>query len=185
MRSARTWARSYCACCTSHVSALPPKTLNSLTAISGDMPRLPFTSSESVLRVTPRASAACVMVKPKGSIHSCNTTMPGWGGFFMGMDSCLRLVVIDIINVLRFLVKAENHSPVGAYRHRPEAFQCSLKQVQSEPWQVHMANRRGGVKGRQNIFQLSRVFRVHSAWIVQLKEPFQSLVAETFYHLEM
>src|ERR1051326_2509274 len=33
-------------------------------AISGDMPRFPFTSSESVLRVTPRA-AASVMVKPK------------------------------------------------------------------------------------------------------------------------
>jgi hypothetical protein len=49
------------------LSALPPKTLDSLTAISGDMPRLPFTSSESVVRVTP--SAAAVMVKPKGSMH--------------------------------------------------------------------------------------------------------------------
>jgi hypothetical protein len=29
--------------------------LESLTAISGDMPRFPFTSSESVLRVTPKS----------------------------------------------------------------------------------------------------------------------------------
>src|ERR1039457_3925444 len=33
IRSARTWARSYCACCTSQLSALPPKTFESLTAI--------------------------------------------------------------------------------------------------------------------------------------------------------
>src|SRR5713226_2261291 len=54
------------------------------------MPRFSFTSSESVLRVTPRASAACVMVKPEGSIHSCNTTRPGCGGFFMVMGGSFR-----------------------------------------------------------------------------------------------
>ena len=45
------------------------KTLESVTAISGDMPRFSFTSSESVVRVTPRAAAASVMLKPKGSMH--------------------------------------------------------------------------------------------------------------------
>ncbi len=59
------------------LSALPPKTFDSLTAISGDMPRCPFTSSERVLRVTPRAAAASVIVRPRGAIHSSNTTMPG------------------------------------------------------------------------------------------------------------
>jgi len=54
-------------------------------AISGDMPRFPFTSSESVFRVTPSASAACVMVNSKGSMHSCSTTVPGWGGFFIAI----------------------------------------------------------------------------------------------------
>ncbi len=77
MRSRRTCARSYWACCTSQPCPAPPKTLDSLTAISGDIPRFPLTSSESVLRLTPRASAASVMVKPKGSIHSFKTTRPG------------------------------------------------------------------------------------------------------------
>jgi hypothetical protein len=63
IRSARTCAGSYCACCTSQLSALPPKTLDSLTAISGEMPRFPFTGSDSVVRVTPRAAAASVMLK--------------------------------------------------------------------------------------------------------------------------
>jgi len=43
------------------------KTLDSRTAIYGDMPRLSFTSSDSVVRVTPRAAA--VMLNPKGSMH--------------------------------------------------------------------------------------------------------------------
>jgi hypothetical protein len=43
--------------------------LERLTATSRDIPRFPLTSSESVLRVTPRASAAPVMVKRKGSMH--------------------------------------------------------------------------------------------------------------------
>ena len=74
MRPRRTWARSYCACCSSQPSSVPPKTLDSLTAISGDMPRFPLTSSESVLRVTPRAAAASVMVKPDGWMHWRKTT---------------------------------------------------------------------------------------------------------------
>src|ERR1039458_130366 len=120
MRSARTWARSYCACCTSQLSALPPKTLYSLTAISGDMPRFPFTNSESVLRVTPRAAAACVMVKPEGSMHSCNTTRPGCGGFFMVMGWFLS-VVIDIIDLVRAAIEAEDHPPVGTDSYGPQA----------------------------------------------------------------
>jgi hypothetical protein len=39
------------------------------TAISGDMPRFSFTSSDSVVRVTPRAAEASVMLKPNGSMH--------------------------------------------------------------------------------------------------------------------
>ena len=64
IRSAWTWASSYCACCTSQLSALPPNTLDSLTAISGEIPRFSFPSSDNVVRVTPSAAAAAVMPKP-------------------------------------------------------------------------------------------------------------------------
>jgi len=50
----------------SQLWALPPKTFDKRTAISGEIPRFSFTSSESVVRVTPSAAAASVMVKPKG-----------------------------------------------------------------------------------------------------------------------
>src|SRR5260370_15677030 len=97
------------------------------------MPRLPFTSSESVLRVTPRAAAACVMVKLNGSMHSCNTTRPGWGGFFMVMGRSPRLVVIDIINVLRAAGKAENNPPVDPNGHGLKNFHLAFQRVQSKP----------------------------------------------------
>jgi hypothetical protein len=47
-------------------------------------------------------------------MHSCNTTRPVWGGFFMIMRWFLS-VAIDIINVLRVALKAENHPPVSVY----------------------------------------------------------------------
>jgi hypothetical protein len=40
---------------------------------------------DKVVRVTPRAAAACVMVRPKGSMHWRRTKLPEWGGFFIGM----------------------------------------------------------------------------------------------------
>src|SRR5450759_3407107 len=138
MRSRRTWARSYWACCTSQPCSVLPKSLDSLTAISGDMPRFPCTSSDSVLRVTPRASAAWVMVKPVGSIHSCNTIRPGCGGFFMVIGRSPCSVIIDIINVLRISVKTEHHPPVGTNGHGVKTCQLALEGMQPEPRQIHM-----------------------------------------------
>ena len=50
MQTARNWVRWYCACCASQLPALLPKTLDQLTAISGEIPRFPFTCSDSVMR---------------------------------------------------------------------------------------------------------------------------------------
>src|SRR5260370_22000430 len=112
MRSTRTWASSYCACCVSQLSALPPKTLDNRTAISGEIPRFPFTSSDRVVRVTPSAAAASVMVSPRGSMPWRSTRPPGCGGFFIGRGHALS-VVIDIINGDGITVcKPEDHSPV-------------------------------------------------------------------------
>jgi len=57
--------------------------------------------------------------------------------------------------------------------------------VQAEARQVHVGNGWGGVKRRQNIPQFANVFRVHAAWVVVLKKPFQSPVADCPYHPAM
>ena len=55
-------------------------------AISGDAALLVHQlGQDRVVRVNPRAAAASVMFKPKGSMHWRNTKPPGWGGFFIGM----------------------------------------------------------------------------------------------------
>ena len=89
------------------------RTLGQLHCHFGRYAALPVYQFRKLLRVTPRAWAASVMVKPKGSMHWRNTMPPGCGGFFMVMDWFLS-VVIDIINILRAVVKTENHPPVGA-----------------------------------------------------------------------
>ncbi len=65
----------------------------------GRNPALAVHQFRQVVRVTPSAAAASVMVKPKGSMHWRSTTPPGWGGFFIGMSSLPPL--IEIINVIQ------------------------------------------------------------------------------------
>lgn len=95
---------------------------------------------------------------------------------------CVLSVVIDIINVLRIAVKAEDHAPVGAYCNSPEAFQPTLKRMQPETGHIHVSNGSGGVKRRQNIPQLANMIRVYAARVVLFKKPFQPLVANCPYH---
>ena len=91
-------------------------------------------------------------------------------------------VVIDIINILRAAVKAENHPPVGAYCNGPEAFRRAFQRMQPEPRQIHVVNGSSGVERCQNIPQLANMFGVYAARVVLFKKPFQSLVADCPYH---
>jgi len=86
-------------------------------------------------------------------------------------------VVIDIIYFLRVPIKAKNHPPVGPNSHRPKAFHLSFERMQPESRQVHVGNRRGGMKRRQNIPKLANMFRVYAAWIIVFKELLQPFVA--------
>src|SRR5216684_3384788 len=178
MRSGRTWARSYCACCTSQLSALPPKTFANLTAISGEMPRFPFTNSDKVVRVTPSAAAASVMLTPKGSMHWRSTTPPGWGGFFIGMVGSFS-VVVHIVNVeCAAVCKMENHSPVRSNGHGVKTLQLALERMQPETRQVHICDGLRRVEPGENIAQLHHMLGQHAARVVVFVKAFQSLVAD-------
>jgi hypothetical protein len=91
-------------------------------------------------------------------------------------------VVIDIINVLRVAVKAENHPPVGPNGHGPKTFHLAFERMQPESRQIHVVNGSSGVKRRQDIPQLADMFRVYAAWVVLFEKAFQSLVADCPYH---
>jgi len=61
------------------------------------------------------------------------------------MAGASRLVVIDIINVLRVSVKAKNDALVGANRYRPETLLLAFKGMQPKARQIHMGDSGGGV----------------------------------------
>lgn len=84
-------------------------------------------------------------------------------------------VVIDIIHVLRSVVKARNHPPVSAYGHGPKAFHLPPERVQSKPRHIYVGNGRRGIKDRQNISRLARVFSIYAAWPSCLKTRFSPL----------
>jgi len=75
------WARSYACCIFSQVSGLLPNALDRRMAISGEMAPRQLMTRESVLRWTPRISAASCMLNPRASMQSYLTERPGWGGF--------------------------------------------------------------------------------------------------------
>jgi hypothetical protein len=93
-------------------------------------------------------------------------------------------VVIDIINILRAVVKAKSHAPVGSDCYGPEAFHLASERMQPETRQVQMGNSWGSVKRRENIPQLGDMFRVYATRVVQFEKPFQSLVSDCPYHSE-
>src|SRR5580698_1099998 len=115
------------------------------------MPRLPLTNSESVVRVTPSAAAAAVIVNPSGSMHSRSTTSPGCDGFFIGITGFLLMVVdqIDITTVAG--LEAKDHPPIGPNRHCPESSQVALQRMQSKARQIHIGDDFGCVESRENV----------------------------------
>jgi hypothetical protein len=93
------------------------------------------------------------------------------------------LVVIDIIDILRVLIEAKNHPPVGPDGHGPETPPLAFERMQTESRKVHVGDRWSGMKRRQNIPQLVGMIRIYAAWVVLLKEPLQTLVADRSYPL--
>jgi hypothetical protein len=101
----------------------------------------------------------------------------------MVMSCCSPcLVVIDIINVCRAIIEAENHPPVGPDGNGPNPFHPTFERMQPEPRQIHVGNRGSSMKRCQNIPQLGSMFRVDAAGVVLFKKPFQPSMADTLYH---
>src|SRR5262245_17090675 len=75
--------KSYAVCMFNHTSAEVLNAIPSLKAISGLTLMCPLSSSERFLRLTPKASAASVTLKPNGAKHNSLSTSTGCAGFFI------------------------------------------------------------------------------------------------------
>src|SRR5437588_3243342 len=129
MRSARTWARSYCACCVSQPSALPPKTLDNRTAISGEIPRFPFTSSDKCGARDSKGGGG-IRDRQAQRLNALSQHKAAGVRWILHRHVQSPSVVIDIVNVRCISVgKVEDHSPVRPNGHRPKAFQLAFERM--------------------------------------------------------
>jgi ArsR family transcriptional regulator, arsenate/arsenite/antimonite-responsive transcriptional repressor len=70
-------------------------------------------------------------------------------------------VVIDVINIQRVTsCNAQDNSPIGANRYRPESLELTLERMQPKARQVHVGNGPGGIEANQNVTQFAYVFRL-------------------------
>jgi hypothetical protein len=93
-------------------------------------------------------------------------------------------VVIDVVDILRIAFReAENHTPVGTNRNRPEVSEVTLEPMEPESWQIHVCGGTGSIKPCEDVPQLWRVFGDYPARIIILVEAFESLVADRPNHV--
>jgi len=130
MRSRRTWARSYCACC--NKPALGAAAEHSLqahrhfrrnAALSVDQ------FGKRVARDSQRGRGAG-NAQTQGLDAFLENNCAGVRGFFHRHGTVSVLVVVDVINIVRTsLVKAEYDSPVGANGHGVKTLQLAFQRV--------------------------------------------------------
>src|ERR1700730_18313246 len=95
----------------------------------------------------------------------------------------LLSMVIDIIDIQRIAIrKAKNNPPVGSNCHRPKAFPHIFEWMKPNPGQIHILDRARGIKPREDVAKLPRMFGDHAALVVVLMKTLQALVTERPYH---
>ena len=154
-------------------------------AISGEMPRLPLTSSERVVRVTPRARGRLRDGEAERLDALAKNNAAGMRRI-LHRHGETSLVVIQIIDFKRMAFnKSKDHSPVGSYRCRPKALQLSLEHVEIETGKIHILHGTGCIQASEDIAQLGRMFRHNATRVVILIKAFQPLVAERLNHKQV
>jgi len=87
------------------------------------------------------------------------------------------VVIIDIVNVLRAILKSKDYAPVCPDGHGPKALHSAFERMQPQLRLVDVSNGWGGMECRQNIPQIFGMFRVYTPWVIVFKELSQPLVA--------
>jgi hypothetical protein len=90
---------------------------------------------------------------------------------------------IDFANVA--FIEAKNDSPVRAHRNRPEAFQVTLKRVETKRMDVQVLCALGRINRCEYEPDASQVLSRNPAGIVFFVESPQTTVPEAHYHLRI
>lgn len=78
-------------------------------------------------------------------------------------------MIVDIVYLCGYaLGEAEDDTPVRADSDGPESDSVSGELMQSEPWEIHVLDRRGCVEARQDVAELLKMLLEDAAWIIRL-----------------
>lgn len=66
--------------------------------------------------------------------------------------------------------KAEDYPPIGSHCDRPETLRLAFERMKPKTRHIHIGNRSSGIKSRQNVSQLHRMFSHHATRVVFLVE---------------
>jgi hypothetical protein len=88
-------------------------------------------------------------------------------------------MIIEVIDVHgRLSGKPEHDAPIPAYAHGIESLQITMKSMEPQTRQSHVARGRGYIKPGQNQAEPLCVIGAYSIRSSRTKEPLQSLVPE-------
>jgi hypothetical protein len=92
-------------------------------------------------------------------------------------------MVVDQINVAGVtLLEPEDHPPVRAESHAPEAFQAASERVEPETGKIHVFGLSGSVENGEDILRLLDVIGPDAFGFAILEKPFQPLVPKALNH---
>ncbi len=94
-------------------------------------------------------------------------------------------VIVHIVHVKGIAVgKTKHYSPVGANGNGVETSQVALEQVQPKARSIHILDGLRSIESGQNVTQFPNMLGSHTARVVVLVEPLQSLMAYRAEHLQ-
>src|ERR1700743_581464 len=141
-----------------------PKTPARRAAISGDTGTRPFTIADTCLRLTPRASAVCVIVTPSGPMYISLRISPGWAGLCIRPEPSMIVFIIHLVGVPA--VETERHAVVLVH---PNRIAVARKGMDTRSGHRHRCRLAGGMEGSRDQIQAFLVLRLHFSSIACLK----------------
>jgi hypothetical protein len=92
------------------------------------------------------------------------------------MATSVVVLVVDAHNIA--VVKGERESPIAADGNGPSALSRSVKLVQVQPREAHVAGRRGCAQATENQPKAVGMFRLNAGLVSCSEEPFQAFMPE-------
>ena len=165
----RACASSKLPCIRTQCSASLHPIRSNASAIVGETPACPFSSRDSVFRVTPRRSAHWATVQLFAWMLS-RISSPGCDGLRMDISD-LSLVVVDQVHVYRFAIsEAKDDSPIPRDAHAPLSATIPFELVQPPAGQVQVPWRTCILQRGQHTPDALHMVGVQTAGVISFME---------------